>query len=139
MQYKAKINPFNGQLQLVPVLDSIESAINELDTEKANKLVTINTQTDSYVLQLTDADKLIDMDKITAMTLTIPKYTVVAFPIGTTIALRQKGAGAITITPVDVDVTINSQSGLVTTGQYAMASLLKVDTNTWTVCGALGV
>jgi hypothetical protein len=101
------------------------------------KDIIINSQTDSYTLIIGDADKIIDMNKSSAMTLTIPKNSAVAFGIGTTIAVRQSGVGAITITPIDGDVTVNSENGLATNGQYAIISLLKVDTNTWTVCNGL--
>ena len=70
------------------------------------------------------------------LTLTVPANASVAFPIGTTIALRQKGTGTVTITPV-TGVTVDSQNGLVTTGQHAMASILKVATDTWVAVGSL--
>lgn len=106
------------------------------DTNKSAKHISINTQTDNYTLVLSDDDKLIDMNKATAVTLTVPTNASVAFPIGTTIALRQKGAGKVTITPAG-GVTIDSQYGLITTGQHAMASILKVDTDTWVAVGSL--
>ena len=104
-----------------------------------DNVISINEQTDSYILILTDKDKLIDMNKGTAITLTIPKNNVVAFPIGTQILIRQKGAGAVTITPIDGDVTLNNLIGLVTIGQYAIVSLIKVAINTWQVSGDLEV
>jgi len=119
---------------------SVQDALNIVEADKSDKSVTINTQTTDYTLVLTDIDKLIDMNcESGSGILTVPKNSVVAFPIGTTVAILQSGSVEITITPVDGDVTINNQNGLVTTGQYAVASLLKVDTNTWIACGALGV
>jgi len=124
---------------------SVQDALDTLETDKSNKSLTINTQTDDYTLVLTDVDKVIDMDVESGSgILTVPTNETVAFPIGTTIAIRQAGSIEITITPQseesgDDPVTINNQNGLVTTGQHAMASLLKVDTNTWVACGALGV
>jgi len=79
------------------------------------------------------------MNKATALTLTVPKNSSVAFPIGTTILIRQKGAGKVTIAPVDGDVTINNSDGLKTTNQYAVATLIKVDTNVWTAFGSLEI
>jgi hypothetical protein len=104
-----------------------------------SKDVVLNTQADSYTLVLTDAQKLVDMNKETALTLTVPKDASVAFPTGTVIAVRQKGAGQVTIAPVDGDVTINNETGLKLTGQFAVASLVKVDTNVWSAFGALEV
>jgi len=101
-------------------------------------LIIINPQIDDYTLVLTDKDKLVDMNKVTALTLTIPKNSIVAFDIGTKIALRQKGAGALTIAPIDGDVTINESNGLTLTAQYSVAWLIKVATDTWTLYGELG-
>jgi len=106
-------------------------------TTQADKHVTINEQIDSYVLVLTDDAKLIDMNKGTACTLTVPKNSSVAFTIGTAITVRQKGAGQVTIAPVDGDVTLNNPDGLKFTGQYGMATLIKVAENIWQVYGAL--
>ena len=124
-KYKNKINPFIGGLQKV-FNDHI--SINTPDLSATGVI--------DYTLILSDDSKLIDMDKADALTLTVPANTDVAFPIGTTIAIRQKGAGKITITPV-TGVTIDSQDGLVTTGQYAMASILKIATDTWVAVGSL--
>lgn len=100
--------------------------------------VEINTQTDDYTLTLSDSGKLIDMNKATALTLTIPKNSSVAFPVGTVITVRQKGEGALTISPVDEDVVINVyNSNYKMSGQYAMAVLIKVAENTWTLEGNL--
>jgi hypothetical protein len=109
----------------------------EISNIKINIL--INEQIDNYTLILSDNGKLIDMNKGTEVTLTIPKNSSVTFPIGTSIAIRQKGIGKVTIAPVDGDVTINYTDGLKTTKPYAMASLLKVNTDIWTICGSLEV
>jgi len=93
--------------------------------------VAINEQSDDYTLVLGDRGKLIDMNKGTAVTLTVPKNSSVAFPTGTTIAINQKGAGQVTIAPVDGDVTISSSAGLKLVNQYSGATLTKVAENTW--------
>lgn len=105
--------------------------------DKSDKHISINSQLNDYTLVLSDDSKLIDMNKATAIVLTVPKNSIVAFSIGTIVNIRQKGAGQITITPVDVDVTINSQDGLITTNQHAIASILKIDTDTWVAVGSL--
>ena len=100
-------------------------------------LITSESKTDSYTLVLADAGKMISINKATATTLTVPKNSAVAFIIGTVVFIKQAGAGVVTVAPVDVDVTINSQDGLVLTGQYAGTALLKIDTNTWIAFGSL--
>jgi hypothetical protein len=108
-----------------------------LDSLYTNSIILINEQSDSYILVIGDAGKLIDMNKGSVCTLTVPKNSVVAFPIGTTIAVRQKGIGQVTIIPIDGDVTLNYPDGLKIKSQYGIASLLKIAENIWTVIGSL--
>lgn len=146
-------------------LDTVESSSVSLETVKGDTDIadsislkhTQNTDNDTttlintpdlsgvsdYTLVLEDKGKFIDLDKATAITLTIPGNDLVAFPIGTSIFIRQKGVGAITITPQSGSgldtVTVDSKDGLVTNGQYSAASLLKIATNTWASFGGLTV
>ena len=71
---------------------------------------TINTQTDSYTLVLTDAGKIVEMNKATANNLTVPPNSSVAFPIGTQIDLAQYGAGQTTLVQGS-GVTVRSSGG----------------------------
>ena len=129
-----------GGVNEVTVVDVKDAVDKKHDGSlQADKYITINEQTDSYVLVLTDDGKLIDMNKGTACTLTVPKNSAVAFSIGTTIAIRQKGAGQVTIAPVDGDVILNYPVGLKISNQYGIASLIKIDTNIWSVIGSLEV
>jgi hypothetical protein len=94
-----------------------------------------NTQTDSYTLVLTDAGKIIVMNRATANTLTVPPNSSVAFGTNTRIDLLQYGAGQTTVA-AGAGVTIySSGSKLKLTGQYSGASLWKQGTNTWVLIG----
>lgn len=117
--------------------DTLSSIREQIATIPSN-YITINEQSDSYVLALSDSNKLVDMAKNTAQTVTIPKNSSVIFPIGTQILVRQKGAGQVTISPVDVDVALNSaDSAVKTVKQYSIAGLIKVATDTWALFGDL--
>ena len=96
--------------------------------------ITTNPQTDDYSLQLTDDGLLIEMNKGTAVNLTVPLNASVAFVIGTTIGIIQKGVGQVTIVATG-GVTINSKNGLKLSGQYAGATLTKVGTDLWYLNG----
>jgi hypothetical protein len=98
--------------------------------------VDILAKTADYTLILTDANKVITMDVATANTLTVPKNSAVAFPIGTKVVVYQLGAGATTITPVDADVTITMNGTGVIAARYGHATLLKTATNTWLMLDA---
>lgn len=137
----------NGQIPIGstgnnPTLATITAGTNMTVTNGAGSItlsqttVAITDQTDSYTLALTDAGKLVRMNKATANTLTIPKNSVVAFPVGTYILIEQLGAGQTTISPVDGDVTLRASESLYHTyGQYSLAALIKTDTDTWLLFG----
>ena len=94
-----------------------------------------NAQTDSYTLVLTDAGKMIIMNKATANNLTVPANADVAFPLNTRIDVIQYGAGQTTFV-AGGGVTIRSSgSKLKITGQYSGASLWKKGTNEWVLVG----
>lgn len=96
-----------------------------------------NTQTDSYTLVLTDAGKMITMNKSTANNLTVPPNSSVAFPTNTRIDIIQYGAGQTTVV-AGSGVTIRSSSSkLKLTGQYSGASLWKKGTDEWILVGDL--
>ena len=104
---------------------------------QAKGVIGINDQTGTaYTLVLTDAGKLVRCNNAGAITLTVPPNTSVAFPVNTVITVEQKGAGQITVTPGS-GVTCNAFDGLLSAGQYAGLSLIKVDTNVWTVFGGI--
>lgn len=94
-----------------------------------------NTQNASYVLVLLDATKIILMNVGTANNLTIPLNSSVAFPIGTQICIAQYGAGQTTIVAT-LGVTIRSSGGkLKLSGQYSMATLIKIGVDEWIFSG----
>ena len=72
------------------------------------------------------------------MTLTIPLNSSVAFGNGTAISLVNQGTGNITITPtagVLLYLAGNTVTGSKTLTTYGMATLLKVQVNTWFING----
>lgn len=99
--------------------------------------ITANTQTDDYTLVLGDAGKVIEMNKASAVVLTVPANADVAFPVGTVLEVCALGAGTVTIDPA-AGVTIRSAGSLYDiAGQYGTASLRKRATNEWVLAGLL--
>ena len=113
--------------------------VNEI-TEGVNDLAfgQFNAQTGTtYTLALTDAAKVVSLTNASPITLTVPPNRSVAFPRGTQVLLYQGGAGQVTIT-AGAGVTIRSQgTKLKLYAQYAVAGLLKVDTDEWVAFGNL--
>lgn len=95
----------------------------------------LNAQTGTtYTLLLTDDSKIITLANGSAVTLTIPLNSSVAFPVGTRIDLAQTGAGQVTVAPTG-GVTLNGTPGLKFRAQYSGATLVKTATDTWLLFG----
>ncbi len=102
--------------------------------------ISINEQTGtSYTLVLSDDGKQIDMNSANAQTLTVPANASVAFPVGTQILVRQKGAGQATIAGAVGVTLVAADNALKTRVQHSTAGLIKVATDTWVVFGDTGV
>ena len=114
-----------------------QSAVTNLVSDLAAKAplsITINPQTASYTLVLSDAGRQVEISNASANTLTVPPNSSVAFPTGTVIVFVQTGAGQTTITP-GAGVTINGTPGLKLRTQWSIATLTKRGTDTWLVAG----
>jgi hypothetical protein len=107
----------------------------------AGSKVTLNAQTASYTVVLTDADqKLITMSVASANDFSIPTNANVAFTTGTVINVIQIGAGQTTIKAVTSGTTTVLSTGATAAqpklrAQYSAASCIKVATDTWYVVG----
>ena len=96
----------------------------------------INNQTTSYTLVLADDGKIVEVLSATAVNVTIPLESSVAFPIGTQITVVQTGVGQITFVPTG-GVTLNGNPGVKTRGQWTAGTLIKRAANTWILLGDL--
>jgi len=101
-------------------------------------MVALNAQTGTtYTLVAGDDGKLVTCDNASAITLTVPPNSSVAFGIGTQVNIMQLGAGQVTIA-AGGGVTLRSNSSKVKlTGQYAVATCCKIATDTWVLVGNL--
>lgn len=108
------------------------------DIVAASTTSAINTQTVDYTLVLADGiNTIVEMNKATAVNLTIPPNSAVAFPVGTSIPITQIGAGQVTVV-AGSGVTIRSKSGnLKITTQYCGATIYKRATDEWVLIGDL--
>jgi hypothetical protein len=108
-----------------------------LEFVSGGKFSSINSQVGTtYTAVLADADDvLITLDNAAAIAFTIPAEASVTYPIGTTLQWLQLGAGLVTATP-DTGVTLLSRGSVFGTGgQYAIASAVKIASDTWIVTG----
>lgn len=113
--------------------EDITITVNDPNTS----LLDLDRHTTNYTLVLTDADKLIELDSASAISLTVPPNSQVAFEIGTVIIINQYGAGTASVV-AGSGVTIRSANGALSiSAQYAGASLIKRDTNEWYLNGSI--
>ena len=96
-----------------------------------------NSQTGTtYTTVLSDAGKIVEISNASAITLTIPTNSSVAYPVGTQITILQTGAGQITVAAPSGG-TLNATPGTKLRTQWSSATLLKRATDTWVLIGDL--
>ena len=99
--------------------------------------VAINTQTGTtYTTVLADQSKLVTLNNGSAITLTIPANSSVAYPVGTKIDITQLGAGQVTVAGAG-GVTVNATPTLKLRARYSAATCIKIATDTWLLVGDL--
>ena len=101
----------------------------------------INAQTGTtYTPVLADSGKIVTLNNGSAITLTIPPNSSVAYPVGSSLVFISIGAGLTTFAQGS-GVTIASAGGTATapiiTAQHNSATAIKIATDTWQVIGAL--
>jgi hypothetical protein len=101
-----------------------------------NETLPFNNQTGTtYTPVISDAGDVVTLTNGSAITVTVPLNSSVAFPIGTQITFAQTGAGQVTFAGA-VGVTVNSaDSALKLRTQYSSGTLIKTATNTWLLIG----
>jgi hypothetical protein len=96
----------------------------------------VNQQTASYTLALVDGGCQVEIAAAAANTLTIPPSSAVNYPIWTTIAYMQTGAGQTTLT-AGAGVALSAIPGAKLASQWALAMMQKRATDTWVAWGNL--
>jgi hypothetical protein len=84
----------------------------------------------SYTLSTSDAGKMIIINNAENSTVTVPQ----GFSIGFNCSFLQKGAGSISFSASGTTIN-NRQSHTQTAGQYAIATLICYDTDTFVLAG----
>ena len=117
-------------------IESLDDRVTALEDSAA--VVTANTQTTAYTLALTDAGKLVELNSGSALTLTVPPNSSVAFPVGTVIEVGRLGTGSVTLVAgVGVTLRVPAGSTLALRAQYSTAGLRKRAADEWVVSGDL--
>ena len=128
--------PSDGDIFLINHEDTTSTVPLSAVAQKINSASNINSTTSrAYTLSIEDANSVITVTNALSCEVTVPSYENVILPLGTQIIVIQGGTGQVTIKP-NTGVVVNSVSGkLKTSGQYATAALIKVDSNVWILGG----
>ncbi len=98
---------------------------------------TISSKTADYTLSsLSERDSMIEVNSSSAVTITVPPNSSVAYPVGTSIDLLRVGSGAVTVA-AGSGVTLNYTPGNKLRAQWSSASLFKRGTDSWVLVGDL--
>lgn len=117
-------------------------AVSLLTNTSVTPVVTINAQTGTtYTPVLGDGNNaVVTLSNASAITLTIPPNSSVAYPVGTVLNFSQTGAGQVTfaagagVTIVSTGATASAPKLRV---QYSSASAIQQSANSWIVVGDL--
>lgn len=126
--------------QAVRTTDDVEFGSVDATTVEADRFLfgatNINAQTGTtYTLVLTDSGKFITTSNTSAVTLTVPPNSSIAFPIGTQIEICNINTGDLTIAEGS-GVTVNAADSYTKlTTQYKACTLKKVGTDSWIAIG----
>jgi hypothetical protein len=90
----------------------------------------------TFAPALTDEATFVRFTGASAVTVTMPQDSAVAFPLGAEIDFAQAGAGQVTFAQ-GTGATVNGTPGLKTRAQYSAATAKKVAANTWLIMGDL--
>lgn len=106
-------------------------------SDKQDKNLSIVYRDGSQDLELTDAGKLIEVDKSGGLQVNIPLDSSVNFPIGTQINILQIHATGQSYFTATSGVTLNATPGTKLRTQWSSATLIKRAANTWVAIGDL--
>ena len=99
--------------------------------------LSVNAQTGTtYTFVAGDSGKLVTFSNASAITVTVPTNTSVAYATGTQINVAQIGTGQVTLLG-NTGVTVNATPGLNLRAQYSGATLVKIGTDSWLLLGDL--
>jgi hypothetical protein len=97
----------------------------------------INTQTGTtYTTSIGDASRLVTLNNGSAITVTIPPNSSVAYNVGTKIDFAQIGAGQVTFVG-GAGVSIGATPTLKLRDQHSASTCIKIATDTWLLVGDL--
>jgi len=113
---------------------------NLLNLNSSNITTAVNgSKSGTYTLALADAGGILSFNSSVSSVCQVPANSVVPFAIGTQMVVIQEGTGTVTFQIVPssgVDLKYYNNK-YITSGQYSLATLVKVGTDSWRLGGTL--
>lgn len=102
----------------------------------ANSLVAVAAETGTaYTIGTADVGKLVTLSNAAAQAITIPENSSVAFAIGDQVNFMNLSTGTATFSAGGTAVIRSAGSKLKLADQYAVCTVLKIDTDAWVMLG----
>ena len=102
----------------------------------ANSLIAVAAQTGTaYTIGTADVGKLVTLSNVAAQAITIPANSSVAFAIGDQVNFMNLSTGTATFSAGGTAVIRSAGSKLKLADQYAVCTVLKIDTDAWVMLG----
>jgi hypothetical protein len=121
----------------IPALDSTGKVDQSMLSLLPSPIVTVSAT--SKTLALSDVSSFQMCTATTAVSITVPPNSSVAFPVGTEIHIYQDNVGAVTIFAGSgvtiVTYGLNAAASYKVLGRYATVTLKKLSTNGWLLTG----
>ena len=129
----------NGDINNSANIAGSKLADDSVTADKLDGVVSINQQTVSYPLVLSDAGRVVEINSSSALTVTVPQNSSVPFAVGATIVVVRRGSGEVTISPAAGGVVVlrSADSRFRIGRQYAAVACIKIGTDEWLVVGNL--
>jgi hypothetical protein len=127
----------NGTIATADIADgAITTAKLASGAAQAGFNSTINPQTGTvYSFVLSDVGKLVEFSNTSAITLSIPLTSSVAFALGDRIDLLQTNIGQVTVQAASGVTLVSESSKTKLNGRWAAATLIKRATDSWVLIG----
>ena len=119
------------------LVSSVAGRIGDVVLSAADITVPVVTETTSFTLSTRDLNSMVKINSSSAATVIIPADVTTPITIGTQVVVIQMGTGQVTVSAAPTVSVRSSGLKFKTSNQYAMASLVKVDTNEWVLGGDL--
>lgn len=104
----------------------------------ANSLITVNAQTGTaYTPGTAQVGQLTTLNNVAAQTITIPANATTAFAIGDQLNFMNLSTGTATFVAGGTAVIRSAGGKLKLAEQYAVCTVLKIDTDAWVMLGNL--